>query len=150
MCVVDRSSKPDCCATTDGKVHPQSTRRVFQKTPAQGLRWEGRRCFASLGPSLGKLSRLPLRWPKGFFLAFKGRLEHKTLTNMLLMDGSLVLTCLCCRLLTRLASLGGRRPCAAWERWAAHRGKPLSYDFVLKFDFPRLEKPGSWRMHVLW
>ena len=102
------------------------------------------------GSVTGKAESIATQVAKRVFLAFKGRLEHKTLTDMLLMDGSLVLTFMNCRLLTRLASLGGRRPCAAWERWAAHRGKPLSYDFVLKFDFPRLEKPGSWRKHVLW
>ena len=105
------------------------------------------------GSVTGKAESIATQVAKRVFLAFKGRLEHKTLRNMLLMDGSLVLTCLCCRLLTRLASLGGRRPCAAWERWAlptVGNRLNISYYFVLKFDFPRLEKPGSWRMHVLW
>ena len=96
----------------------------------------GEEVLCLFGSVTGKAESIATQVAKRVFLAFKGRLEHKTLRNMLLMDGSLVLTCLCCRLLTRLASLGGRRPCAAWERWAlptvgnrlnisAHRGQLL-------------------------
>ena len=87
----------------------------------------GEELLCLFGSVTGKAESIATQVAKRVFLAVKGRLEHKTLRNMLLMDGSLVLTCLCCRLLTRLASLGGRRPCAAWERWAAHRGQPLKY-----------------------
>ena len=87
----------------------------------------GEEVLCLFGSVTGKAESIATQVAKRVFLAFKGRLEHKTLRNMLLMDGSLVLTCLCCRLLTRLASLGGRRPCAAWERWAAHRGQLLKY-----------------------